>query len=126
MAYKLQKNPIMETTLLFVYGTLCSGRGNHHLLQTARFLGTAHTAQRMVLRMSGAQGIPFVGTDASIACIPGELYQVDAPTLRAIDALEGCAPGQPHHPMGYRREEVLVVAESAEGRRLHPAQMYLS
>ncbi|MEY5044289.1 MAG: hypothetical protein RJA19_1516 [Bacteroidota bacterium] len=123
---KLLKTNDMHKTLLFVYGTLCSGRGNHHLLQNARLVGPARTAQRMVLRSSGPHGIPFVGRDQAISLIEGELYEVDAPTLGQTDALEGCAHGQPTHPLGYRREEVLIEAETAAGLSLHPAYMYLS
>ncbi|MBX9709878.1 MAG: gamma-glutamylcyclotransferase, partial [Xanthobacteraceae bacterium] len=72
---------------VFVYGSLKRGLENHDQLGAAVFAGKATTSApfRMmdgpypVLREAGADGWP----------VSGELYEVDAPTLAALDDLEG-------------------------------------
>ena len=74
---------------VFVYGTLKRGFRNHHFLEKSRLMGEAHTvaAYRMldgrfpVLRDSGPDRMP----------VGGEVYEIDAPTLIALDDLESVA-----------------------------------
>jgi len=91
-----------KRNLLFVYGTLKRGFGNHDLLYRARFIGNAVTKHKYALYESG---IPFVYPFEEVSQIKGEVYEVDRETLECIDALEG-------HPFWYRRQQVPVILES--------------
>ncbi len=83
-------------TRVFVYGTLLAGESNHALLATARFIAADRTAPTFTLHDLGS----FPGLVASGAhSILGEVYDVDAPTLVALDHLED-------HPRFYRRAEL--------------------
>jgi gamma-glutamylcyclotransferase (GGCT)/AIG2-like uncharacterized protein YtfP len=107
---------------VFVYGTLLAGESNHRLLAAATFIGEARTAPAFELRNLG----PFPGLVKSCACsVVGEVYEVDAPTLARLDALEG-------HPRFYRRtrialddgtkvETYLLTPEQVEGRPVIPS-----
>lgn len=104
-------------TRVFVYGTLLAGEGNHRLLATATLVGEARTEPAFELRDLGY----FPGLVKGGACsVAGEVYEVDAPTLARLDALEG-------HPRFYRRarialeggalvETYLLTPEQVEGR----------
>ena len=84
------------THLVFVYGSLLSGLGNHAILteRGARKIGNAKTAARYTMISLGAfPGVTPVGTDA----IVGEVYSVTDEGLAALDKLEG-------HPEFYRRQ----------------------
>ena len=83
-------------TLVFVYGTLLSGERNHRLLARARLVGEARTEPRFSLHDLGS--FPGLVPDGSHA-VAGEVYEVDEPTLAALDRLEG-------HPDFYRRASV--------------------
>lgn len=68
-----------------VYGTLKRGHRNHHLLQEARFLGSA-TLNGIALHDLG----PYPGAirdTASQAVV--EIFEINAATLKQLDALEG-------------------------------------
>lgn len=105
------------TTRVFVYGTLLAGEGNHRLLATATLVGEARTEPAFTLHTLGAfPGLVRGGEHA----IVGEVYDIDAPTLERLDALEG-------HPRFYRRarialeggaivETYLLTPEQVEGR----------
>jgi gamma-glutamylcyclotransferase (GGCT)/AIG2-like uncharacterized protein YtfP len=77
----------MATHLVFVYGSLKNGFGNHYHLQTARFLEATRTGSRS-FRMESMGGFPAVLKNGSYA-IEGELYEVDDRTLARLDQLEG-------------------------------------
>lgn len=84
------------THLVFVYGSLLSGLGNHPVLTDhgSRKRGNARTAPRYTMLSLGAYpGVTPFGTDA----IVGEVYQVSDRGLAALDRLEG-------HPRFYRRQ----------------------
>lgn len=109
-------------TRVFVYGTLLSGEPNHRLLDRASLIGEARTQPIFDLVTLG----PFP------AMIPGgatavcdEVYEVDRPTLDALDRLEG-------HPRFYRRRPIrladggevlayLLSPEQARGRTRIPS-----
>ena len=86
---------------VFVYGTLKRGFRNHRFLEKSGFVGEARTAApyRMldgrfpVLRDSGPDRRP----------VSGEVYEIDAPTLIALDDLESVSTGM------YDRIEIDVV-----------------
>lgn len=86
---------------LFVYGTLMRGECNHALLRRARYLGAARTAAGYALLNLGAYPALVPG-DGHVS---GELFRVDAATLRAVDRLE-------EHPRYYRRIGITL----ADGR----------
>ena len=95
---------------VFVYGTLQRGFHNHSLLANAPYLGEAETLERFVLRARRG-GIPFVGRDQAVTPIAGELFAVDAATLRRLDQLEGYDPSFPERSW-YRRERIDVRCEN--------------
>lgn len=81
---------------MFVYGTLLAGEPNHALLSRARHAGAARTRPEFELVDLGA--FPAMVAGGATAVV-GEVYEVDAGTLAALDRLEG-------HPEFYRREPV--------------------
>ncbi|MHC1728796.1 MAG: gamma-glutamylcyclotransferase [Syntrophobacteraceae bacterium] len=87
--------------VIFVYGTLRKGQGNHHLLDSSEFLGTTKSKKHYALY---ASGIPFLSQTGAVSQVTGEVYSVDHATLRRLDQLEG-------HPDWYRREQAEVVLE---------------
>jgi len=70
--------------LVFVYGTLKRGHGNHHWLAGAHFLGEAELPD-VVLHDLGPfpMAVPGEGT------VIGEVYRIDAASLDRLDRLEG-------------------------------------
>jgi gamma-glutamylcyclotransferase (GGCT)/AIG2-like uncharacterized protein YtfP len=103
-----------ESTRVFVYGTLLRGEGNHRLLARARLLREARTEATFELRDLGAfPGLVRGGAHA----VAGEVYEVDADTLAALDRLEG-------HPRFYRRTLIaLADGERVEAYLLAPEQV---
>lgn len=88
----------METYVtLFCYGTLKQGKHNHDYLETATFLGEAHTSSDYTLVVSG---LPYLIERKGAGCY-GELYKIDKKTLKLLDKLEG-------HPGMYRRVSIIV------------------
>lgn len=81
-----------QCDLLFVYGTLKRGHGNHHQLAGAGFVGEA-TMAGVDLHDLG----PFPMAISGEGLARGELYRVDAGTLARLDRFEGV-------PRLYRRE----------------------
>jgi gamma-glutamylaminecyclotransferase len=90
------RRPLNGTTRVFVYGTLLSGEPNHRLLADAALVGAARTEPEFDLVSLGAFPAMVPGGRTAIA---GEVYEVDRPTLDALDRLEG-------HPRFYRRRAV--------------------
>lgn len=82
--------------IVFVYGTLLRGEGNHRLLDRARRIGDARTTATFTLLDLGAWPAMVAGGSTSVR---GELYEVDAATLRALDDFEG-------DPDEYRRTRI--------------------
>jgi gamma-glutamylaminecyclotransferase len=79
--------------LVFVYGTLKKGFGNHRLLTEATYLGKAVTLRPM--RMAG-YGVPFVWPSKAGRSVQGEVYDIGdtlndqqaRDCLRRLDRLE--------------------------------------
>ena len=95
------------TPLIFVYGSLLKGLGNHLVLKRARFVRDAHTTPAFTLVNLGAYpGLLAGGTTA----VRGEVYVVDDETLAALDRLEG-------HPNFYRRRGSRSQARASASRR---------
>ena len=87
--------------LVFVYGTLKRGHGNHHWLAAAPFQGEA-VLPNVVLHDLG----PFPMAVPGEGLVRGEVYAVDAAGLARLDRLEG-------YPRLYDRRPLPL----ADGRR---------
>jgi hypothetical protein len=70
--------------LMFVYGTLKRGHGNHHWLAGAPFLGEAELPD-VVLHDLGPFPMAVIGE----GLVRGEVYAIDAAVLVRLDRLEG-------------------------------------
>ena len=89
-------------TLVFVYGTLKRGHGNHRLLEASRFVGEAVSASACYAMHDCS--FPILVDEPLGGRVMGELYAVDRRTLRSLDMLEG-------HPQMYcRRRRKFVTA----------------
>ena len=82
------------TNLVFVYGTLKKGFGNHRLLAKAKFIAPAFIMDGKMLNLGA-----FPAVIAGDMDIEGEIYSVDKDTLASLDRLEG-------HPTFYERKQV--------------------
>ena len=82
------------TNLVFVYGTLKKGFGNHRLLTKAKFIANACIFDGKMLDLGAFPALVEGDMD-----IEGELYEVDKATFAALDRLEG-------HPTFYKRKRV--------------------
>lgn len=103
---------------LFVYGTLRRGgcRAIPHLFPTARFLGLG-----MVKGWLYDFGeYPGLLLDANGLDVLGEVYEVDPQTLRAIDEIEGCLPGDATVCYYFRRTHHVLMQDG----RLITADLY--
>lgn len=89
--------------LVFVYGTLKEGRGNHYLLKGAKKVGNGVTVKPMFMH---GTSIPFVTEHAAKGKkfpVVGEVYEVtDEHMMARLDALEG-------HPEFYERRQTPIV-----------------
>ena len=85
--------------ILFTYGTLKKGHGNHRVLDGATYLGTASTEPTFtMLHLGGFPGIIRGGETA----VQGELYKVTSQQMMdRLDRLEG-------HPTFYERQPIKV------------------
>lgn len=81
---------------VFVYGSLMDGMHNHGLLATAEFVRADQTTGGFDMRSLGA--FPAAVRSPEGPPLRGELYEVNAAELAALDRLEG-------HPFHYRRTE---------------------
>jgi gamma-glutamylcyclotransferase (GGCT)/AIG2-like uncharacterized protein YtfP len=97
---------------LFVYGTLMRGEAYHHRLMEQRpFLGKAKTEAAFELVDLGEYpGLVAGGATAVV----GELFEMDAATLKVVDQLEG-------HPHLYQRTEIRLEDGSMALAYLLPA-----
>lgn len=92
--------------LVFVYGSLKKGQGNHGVLypselhvptpKPTKFVGN----DKILGRIYDLGYYPGLKPDFD-AKVHGEIYEVDAPVLERLDRLEG-------HPDLYTRKEVLT------------------
>lgn len=81
-------------SLVFVYGTLKKGQGNHRLLTGAEYIGKDSLKNHVIYSLGG-----FPGMTVGDGQVQGEVYEVDEVILGALDILEG-------HPRFYERREV--------------------
>ena len=92
------------TNLVFVYGTLKKGFGNHRLLVKAEFMCPSYIFDGKMLDLGA---FPAVVDGARE--IHGELYSVDKATLASLDRLEG-------HPTFYERRKVHAMVPDGPGQ----------
>jgi gamma-glutamylcyclotransferase (GGCT)/AIG2-like uncharacterized protein YtfP len=87
-----------KNSLVFVYGTLRKGEVNDYLLNCARYRGdyTTDPCYKMV-NLGGYPGVVKRGRTR----IAGEVYDVNAETMAALDRLEG-------YPSDYTRELIVT------------------
>lgn len=98
--------------LVFVYGSLRQGHGNHHLLEGSCFYGTGRTVNNYAMYM--ISGYPYVTSSEERYPVIGELYGVDEDMLERLDKMEG-------HPRYYVRKETSVTIKGEP----YTAWMYL-
>ncbi len=98
-------------TRVFVYGTLRRGEKRHAALANARFVGEGTVSGFVMYEPAGYPGI--VEGDGIIV---GEVYAVDAATLRSLDHIEAVEEGLS------RRECAMI--ELNDGRTLK-CELYL-
>nr|WP_184015891.1 gamma-glutamylcyclotransferase family protein [Sphingobium boeckii] len=93
---------------MFVYGSLRKGAPFEQasmLEGRADYRGAGHAMGRLY-RIDWYPG--FVRGDDPTEQVRGDLFAVrDAALFAALDAYEGCAPGDPH-PQEYRREKIAI------------------
>lgn len=103
--------------LVFVYGSLLAGLHNHHHLANARLVGADRTAATFQMVSLGAfPAIANVRTSGH--SITGEVYEVNARTLRALDLLEGVASG-----LYDRTTTTLASGRQAQVYTMHHARL---
>jgi gamma-glutamylaminecyclotransferase len=90
----------MSTHLVFTYGTLKRGYGNHRLLTDARFVNHAMTYAPFHVVCVGFPVAFKSGPD--MRRVIGEVYEVTDEQLARLDQLEGV-------PRHYQRERVRVA-----------------
>lgn len=83
---------------VFVYGTLRRGASNHFRMAGGTFVG----AGRVTGWLERIDWYPGLRLDDGGGPVIGEVFEVPAETLRALDAFEGLAPGALEGPE-YRR-----------------------
>ena len=71
---------------LFVYGTLKKGGGNHHFLESSKFI--QHYKLKGHALVDLGHGFPYMIQDKD-SSVYGEIYEVSEETLERIDLLEG-------------------------------------
>jgi len=98
--------------LVFVYGTLRRGHGNHVLLQNSKFVDYGFTKDKYAMYHTG---IPFVNEYEEVSNIFGEVYQVSGHVLEMLDLLEG-------HPGWYERKKTIVIG----GKKRYRAWLYFN
>jgi gamma-glutamylaminecyclotransferase len=116
--------PDTEVPLVFVYGTLKRGHGNHRLLRDSEFIQRLSLASQFYMINMG--GFPAIICDNDIlnphkpktfkpTGVIGELYRVPASDMKYLDALEG-------HPEFYTRDilNVYGLKEQAWYYKLPP------
>ena len=89
----------MSYHIVFVYGTLRVGQEFHDFMGGRTPLCTAHTLPEFDLVSLGTYPAILSGGQTSVV---GELYEVDDPTLAALDELE-------EHPQVYLRQRITVT-----------------
>lgn len=77
--------------LVFVYGSLREGLGNHHVLEGNNAKKIADTSVEIPFTMKDIGAFPGLvpNADGDVNAIYGEIYSVSKEGMRALDSLEG-------------------------------------
>jgi gamma-glutamylaminecyclotransferase len=76
-------------TRIFAYGTLKQGFRNFHVNRGVRVAGDFVTVQAYPLYVIGPFGLPWMLNEPGRGhCVVGQVFEVDASALAAMDALE--------------------------------------
>ena len=102
--------------LVFVYGSLKKGFGNHRLLENSKYIAKGVTVSEG-FDMGSCGGFPGV-TSGGEYRIYGELYEVDDDTFERLDTLEG-------NGHFYEREEIDIMSISQPAAKVYTAWMYI-
>ena len=87
--------------LVFVYGTLKTGHGNHGVIEgNSKYVGDAHVGNGYSLHDIG-HGFPYMVKGSGSGCF-GELFKVNEKAIERMDMLEG-------HPSFYKRTKCEVT-----------------
>lgn len=108
-------------TLVFVFGTLKQGFPNFATNQGRRIGTVFRTLDRHPLLLVGERCVPWLIDSPGLGeRVAGELYEVNAAALAAMDELEGVG-----RPDGYRRRALRVQAASLGDDAVVLAQVYM-
>jgi gamma-glutamylaminecyclotransferase len=106
-------------TLVFVFGTLKAGFPNFAVNRGRRVGGVFRTVHPHPLYLVGERCVPvMIDVPGSGQCVAGELYEVDAAALAAMDALEGVGRAD-----GYHRKALQVQGD--DDATVVMAQVYM-
>ncbi|WP_196986396.1 gamma-glutamylcyclotransferase family protein [Caenimonas aquaedulcis] len=104
---------------MFVFGTLKEGFPNFHINRGRRVAGEFQTTTAYPLYLVGERRSPWMLDDPNAGhCVRGQVFEVDAQALQALDALE-----RVHEPDGYKRCSIRV--RPVQGGPTLEAQAYL-
>jgi len=107
--------------LVFVFGTLKDGFPNFAVNRGRRVGSVFRTLERHPLLLVGARHVPWLIDSPGLGeRVAGELYEVDAAALAAMDELEGVG-----RPDGYQRRTLRVQAATPGDDPVVLAQAYL-
>jgi gamma-glutamylaminecyclotransferase len=108
-------------TLVFVFGTLKHGFPNFDINQGRRVGPAFRTLDRLPLLLMGERHVPWLIDSPGLGeRVAGEVYEVNAAALAAMDALERVG-----EPDGYHRKALRVAAGDATDGAVVVAQAYL-
>jgi len=109
----------MALTRVFVFGTLKQGFPNFAVNRGRRIAGTFRTLDRLPLLLVGERHVPWlIDSPGEGERVAGEVYEVDAAALAAMDELEGVGL-----PDGYHRKTIRV--RSADDDSELSVQIYM-
>ena len=107
--------------LVFVFGTLKQGFPNFAVNQGRRVGSAFRTLERHPLLLVGERHVPWLIDSPGLGeRVAGELYEVDAAALAAMDELEGVG-----RPDGYHRKALRVQAATPGDDAVVLAQVYV-
>jgi gamma-glutamylaminecyclotransferase len=111
----------MTRELVFVYGTLKEGYPNFATNAGVRVEGAFRTVEALPLYLVGERRVPWLVQQPGVGFrVAGQMFEVDAATLAAMDRLEGT-----HESDGYRRVRIDVEVSDHGDAPLMSVYAYL-